>query len=121
VEAALLHPEAGGGAVEEADQSEMMVLGSLNRELNYGRCLLKDLAATVKDEMVVRRDFRESDRQRGPVPIDRNLVIFPVWPTNGGVGSLAEVQASGKDPAKGPKPTGNVALLTKCDLIRIWE
>ena len=54
----LFEPEAGGAGVEDGEEGQMVRLRRGRRELDDRRRLLEDLAATVEDEVVVRRDKR---------------------------------------------------------------
>jgi len=60
----LFHPEAGGGAVEEAEEGEVVVFARLTRQLDHRGRLLKHLPALVQHEIIVRGDFCEHDGQR---------------------------------------------------------
>ena len=55
----LLHPKAGGGAVEQADQGQVIALRRLRRQLDDRRGLLEHLPAPVEDEVVVGGDEGE--------------------------------------------------------------
>ena len=59
----LLHPKAGGGAVEQAEQGEMIVLGGIAGQLDNRCRLLEDLPAAVEHEVVVRGDLGKDDRE----------------------------------------------------------
>jgi ketosteroid isomerase-like protein len=49
----LLRPETGRGAVEQAEQSQVVRLGGGRRQLDDRRGPVEHLAATVEDEVVV--------------------------------------------------------------------
>lgn len=65
----LLHPEARGRRVEQAQQREVVVLGRARRELDDRRAAVEDLAAAVEDEVVVGGDERERELQRAEVSV----------------------------------------------------
>src|SRR5208282_5191078 len=77
----LLHPEAGGRAVQQADEGKMIVFGRLRRQLDDRRRLLEDLAPAIEHEMVMRRDERKRDRQRCSELIYVMLQVFEPGPT----------------------------------------
>ena len=57
----LLHPEAGRGTVEKAEQGKMVILSSVVLELDDRSRLLEDLAAPIQHEVVVRGNEGKSD------------------------------------------------------------
>jgi hypothetical protein len=61
----LLHPKARRGAVEQAKQGKMIVLGGVAGQLDDWGRLLEDLPATVEYEVVMRSDEGKGDGERG--------------------------------------------------------
>ena len=58
-----LHPKARRGAVQVAEQGEVVGFGGVVGQLDDGGGLFEDLAAAVEDEMVVGGDEGEGDGQ----------------------------------------------------------
>jgi hypothetical protein len=69
----LPHPKARRRTVQNAEEGEVVVFGGVGRELDDGGGLFKDLAAAVEDEVVVRGDEGEGDREGNAEPIYRHL------------------------------------------------
>ena len=59
VVAHLLEPEAGGGAVEDAEQRKMVILGRGLRQLDHWRGPIEDLSASIQHEMIMCSHERE--------------------------------------------------------------
>jgi hypothetical protein len=57
----LLHPKARGGTVEQAEQSEMIILRGMAGQLDDWRRTVEDLPAAVEYEVVVRGDEGKGD------------------------------------------------------------
>ena len=91
----------------------MIVFGGVRRELDNGCCLLKDLAAAVEDEVVMRGDFGEGNGEGGAVSLGGDLVVFPVRAATFRVRSLAEVGSCAKNSSKRPQPGTNERLIAQ--------
>ena len=61
----LLHPKARRGAVEQAEQGEMIVLGGIAGQLDDWGRTVEDLPAAVEHEVVVGGDEGKGDGQGG--------------------------------------------------------
>jgi hypothetical protein len=57
----LFQPETRRRVIEDAEEGEVVVFGSVGRELYDRGSPVEDLAATVENEVVVRGDFAEGD------------------------------------------------------------
>jgi hypothetical protein len=57
----LLHPKARRGAIEQAEQGEMIVLGGIAGQLDNRGRTVEDLAAAVEHEVVVGGDEGKGD------------------------------------------------------------
>ena len=72
----LFHPKARGGAVEEAEESEVVVFARLTRQLDYRSRLLKNLSTSGKHEMVVGRDLGKGNLERRSSPLADKLHVY---------------------------------------------
>ena len=98
----LLHPEASGGTVEQAEEAEVVVFGSVWRQLD-DRCRpIENLAAPIKQKMIVRRYKGEGDGEGSAKPVwEKHGVVKPPQPTF--LDSLSEVPTRFQYSAKIPE------------------
>src|SRR5437899_3349202 len=86
----LLEPKAGGGTVEQTDNGEVVVLGSVEVEFDDRSRAVKNFPAPVEGEMVVRGDFAVGDRQGRAEAIECDLMPFPPRQTFREIGALTK-------------------------------
>jgi hypothetical protein len=59
----LFHPEAGSGAVKEAEEKQVVVFGSVDRELDDGSGLLENFFSPIEYELIVGANKGKGDDQ----------------------------------------------------------
>src|SRR5882724_6645707 len=101
----LFHPKARSGTIEQAEQGEMVVLGSIAGQLDDRSRLLKYLPATVEYEVVVRGDKGKRDGQRGAKTFESYLMPLPPRQSFAEICSLVKSSTIAKDRMTTPEPS----------------
>src|SRR5258708_4827397 len=70
----LFYPEAGCGRIQQAEQTQVIILAQILRQNDCGRMAVKNKAAAIKNEMVMSRDKGKDDSKSCFIPMS--------YPTN---------------------------------------
>src|SRR5206468_9862475 len=73
----LLHPKAGSGTVKQAEQGEMIVLGSTAGQLDDRSRSIEYLPSTVEHEVIVCGHEGKGDGEGGTKPMCQKSIPFP--------------------------------------------